>query len=148
MDRTIARCLGRFSKWVQLAREVLRAEFAQFETAQAFGALRLKTRHEQRELASIEAERSNHIEQVSKVAEMLELGVNDLWKWQIYFAPTGGKGKGYRYGLSAPLPLPLPLCGCHHVLSGPSASLPLCFSASLSLWLFFKRRFFLYWFLF
>ena len=51
MDRIITRCLGRLSKWVQLAREVLRVEFPQFERVQAFGALRLRTRHEQRELA-------------------------------------------------------------------------------------------------
>ena len=30
MDRIITRCLGRLSKWVQLARKVLRAEFPQF----------------------------------------------------------------------------------------------------------------------
>ena len=77
-DRIITRCLGRLSKWAQLAREVLRAEFPPFENAQAFGALRLQKRHEQRELASLEAERSKHIEQLSKVSHMLELNVNDL----------------------------------------------------------------------
>ena len=78
MDRIITRCLGRLSKWVQLAREVLRAEFPDFEVAQAFGALRLRTRHEQRELTILEADRNKHIEQLSNIAHILELDVNDL----------------------------------------------------------------------
>jgi hypothetical protein len=88
MDRIITRCFGRISKWVQLAREVLRAEFSQFETAQAVVALRLKMRHEQQELASIEAERSKQIEQLSKVAQMLELDVHDLLGQFFQHLPT------------------------------------------------------------
>ena len=37
------RCLKRLEKWVRLAREVLRAEFPQFETVQAFSALCLRS---------------------------------------------------------------------------------------------------------
>jgi hypothetical protein len=66
------------SKWVQLAREVLCADFPQFEVVQAFGALRLRTRHEQRELASIVVARRKQIEHLPKVANMLELDVNYL----------------------------------------------------------------------
>jgi hypothetical protein len=62
----------------QLARKVRRAEFPQFEVVQAFGALRLRTRHEQRELAILEAERNKHIEQLFKVAQMLELDATAL----------------------------------------------------------------------
>ena len=79
MDRIIIRCLGRLSKWVQLAREVLRTEFPKIEVVQAFGALRLRTRHEQQELAIFEAERNNRIEQLTKIAQILELDVNELW---------------------------------------------------------------------
>ena len=88
MDRIITRCLGRLCKWVQLAREVLRAEFPQFETAQAFGVLRLKTRHEERELASLEAERNKQIEQLPKIAQMLYLDVNDLLAQYYRHLPT------------------------------------------------------------
>ena len=88
MERIIARCLGRLGKWVQLAREVLRAEFPQFETVQAFGVLRLNTRHEERELASLEAARNKRIEQLSKIAPMLELDVNDLLAQYYRHLPT------------------------------------------------------------
>ena len=70
--------LGRLSKRVQLAREVLRAEFPKFEVAKAFGALRLRTRYEQRKLVISMAERNKQIEQLSNVSQILELDVNDL----------------------------------------------------------------------
>ena len=63
---------------VQLAHEVLRAELSQFEVVKAFGDLRLRTLHEQRELAIFEAERHKHIEQLSKIAQTLELDVHEL----------------------------------------------------------------------
>ena len=88
MDRILIRCLRRLGKLVQLAREVLRAEFPQFETVQAFGVLRLKTRHEEPELASFEAERNKQIEQLSKIAQMLELDVNDLLAQYYQHLPT------------------------------------------------------------
>ena len=51
IGRIIARCFGRLSNCVQLARnKVLRADFPQIKVAQAFGAVRLRTRHEQREI--------------------------------------------------------------------------------------------------
>ena len=78
MGRITIQSMGRLSKWVQLAREVLRADFAQSEMVQAFGALRLRTRHEQRELAIVEAARNKLIEQVPNIAQFLELDVNDL----------------------------------------------------------------------
>ena len=43
MAPIVTRCLPRLEKWVRLAREVLRAEFPQFETVQAFSALRLRS---------------------------------------------------------------------------------------------------------
>ena len=70
------------------ADEILRAEFPQFETAQSFGVLRLKTRHEERELASMEAERNKHIEQLSKIAQMLELDVHDVPAQYYQHLPT------------------------------------------------------------
>ena len=88
MDRIIARCLGRLSEWVQLAREVIRAEFPQFEMVEAFGALRLRKRHEQRELAIFEAERNKQIEQLSKISQILELNVNDLLAQFFQHLPT------------------------------------------------------------
>ena len=88
MNRIITGCLGRLGKWVQLAREVLRAEFPQFETGQAFGVLHLQTRHEERELASLEADRNKQIEQLSKIAQMLELDVNDLIAQYYQHLPT------------------------------------------------------------
>ena len=80
--------MGRLSKWFQLAREVLRVELPQFELVQAFGALRLGTRHEQRELAIFEAERNKQIEQLSKIAQILELDVNDLLAQFFQHLPT------------------------------------------------------------
>ena len=78
----VTRCLGRLSKWVQLAREVLRAEFPQFEIVQAFGALRLQSRSERRrDLAAqphTESERLKQVDQLTKIAQLLGLDANML----------------------------------------------------------------------
>jgi len=58
------------------------------EVAQAFGALRLRTRHEQRELAILEVERDKQIEQLSNIAQILELDVNDLLAQLFQHLPT------------------------------------------------------------
>ena len=48
----------------------------------------MKTRHEERELASFEGESNKQIEQLSKVAQMLELDVNDLLAQFFQHLPT------------------------------------------------------------
>ena len=72
----VTRCLKRFETWVRLAREVLRAEFPQFETVQAFSALRLSLAAEP--LAALEAERLTQTAKLAKIAQMLNLDADEL----------------------------------------------------------------------
>ena len=72
----VTRCLKRFETWVRLAREVLRAEFPQFETVQAFSALRLSLAAQP--LAALEAERLTQTAKLAKIAQMLNLDADEL----------------------------------------------------------------------
>ena len=73
MAPIVTRCLRRLEKWVQLAREVLRAEFPQFETVQAFSALRLRSLAAEPQAAGLEAEHLMQTEKLAKIAQMLSL---------------------------------------------------------------------------
>ena len=73
----VTRCLKRFETWVRLAREVLRAEFPQFETVQALSALRLRSLAAE-PLAALEAERLTQTAKLAKIAQMLNLGADEL----------------------------------------------------------------------
>ena len=73
----VTRCLKRFQTWVRLAREVLRAEFPQFETVQAFSALRLRSLAAE-PLAALEAERLTQTAKLAKIAQMLNLDADEL----------------------------------------------------------------------
>ena len=88
MDRIITRCLGYLASGPNLHAKCSARNSPSLKTVQVSGALRLKTRHEQGELASIEAVRSKQIEQLSKVAQMLELDVNDLLAQFFQHLPT------------------------------------------------------------
>ena len=72
----VTRCLKRFETWVRLAREVLRAEFPQFETVQAFSALRLSLAAQP--LAALEAELLTQTAKLAKIAQMLNLDADEL----------------------------------------------------------------------
>ncbi len=78
MAPIVTRCLKRLEKWVRLAREVLRAEFPQFETVQAFSALRLRSLAAEPQAAGLEAERLMQTEKLAKIAQMLSLDANLL----------------------------------------------------------------------
>ena len=78
MAPIVTRCLKRLEKWARLAREVLRAEFPQFETVQAFSALRLRSLAAEPRAAGLEAERLMQTEKLAKIAQMLSLDANLL----------------------------------------------------------------------
>ena len=85
MAAIVTRCLARLEKWVRLAREVLRAEFPQFETVQTFSALHLRSLAAEPQAAglerlmhSLEAERLMQTEKLAKIAQMLSLDANLL----------------------------------------------------------------------
>ncbi len=71
------RCFRRFNAWLKLAREVLAAEFPQFETLQAFSALRL-TSCTDRLRTSADRERVALTAQLMKLAQFFRLNADTL----------------------------------------------------------------------
>ncbi len=78
LQRATDRCLERLVKWVRLAREVVRAEFPQFESVQAFAALRLLGPDDRPTSYNVESERNALAAQLTKLAALLRLDVNVL----------------------------------------------------------------------
>ena len=78
MAPIVTRCLRRLEKWARFAREVLRTEVPQFETVQAFSALRLRSLAAEPQAATLEAERLMQTEKLAKIAQMLSLDANLL----------------------------------------------------------------------
>ena len=77
LQNVLDRCFRRLNAWVKLAREVLAAEFPQFETVQAFSALRLSSRDDRRR-TSADRERGLLTTQLTKLAQFFELDANAL----------------------------------------------------------------------
>ena len=88
MTPIVTVCLKRFEKWVRLAREVLRDDFPQFETVQAFLALRLRPLAAEPQAASLEAERRMRTETLAKIAQMLRLDESVLTNQLFDHIPT------------------------------------------------------------
>ncbi len=71
--------LKRLQQWAILARSVLRAEMPEFESVQAFGALRLTTFEERRKkFGDAEEERQELSDKLQKLANLLDLEPNAL----------------------------------------------------------------------
>ena len=73
----VARCLARMCGWVRLCKEILAAEFPQFELMQAFSCFRL-THMAERRTSDAESERLALQEKLTKLAHILKLDVNCL----------------------------------------------------------------------
>lgn len=74
----VDRCVVRLQSWLILAREVVAAEFPEFETMQAFSVLRFQTSFEKRQWADAEHERRAISDKLLKLARILKLDVNKL----------------------------------------------------------------------
>ena len=74
----IDRSISRLRHWLVLAREVVAAEFPEFETMQAFSVLRLQSQFERRQWADADAERRTISDKLLKLARILKLDVNKL----------------------------------------------------------------------
>jgi len=74
----VDRCFQRFNAWLKLAREVLAAEFPQFETVQAFSALRLTSWRDRLRRTSADRERAVVTAQLTKLAQFFRLDADTL----------------------------------------------------------------------
>ena len=73
----VARCLARMCGWVRLCKEILAAEFPQFELMQAFSCFRL-THMAERRTSDAESERLVLQEKLTKLARIVKLDSNCL----------------------------------------------------------------------
>ena len=87
MAPIITRCLSRLSRWVGLAREVMRAEFPEFESIQAFKVLSLRDKHES--TWRVLSERlEEQMKSLAKLGHMLGLNVSILTEQFFSALPT------------------------------------------------------------
>lgn len=78
LQPVIDRCLARLQNWVTLARDVVAAEFPEFEALQAFSVLRLSSHNERRRWADAAQERCMVASKLDKLARLLKLDTNRL----------------------------------------------------------------------
>ena len=74
----IDRCLKRLRHWVCLARDVVAAEFPEFETLQAFSVRRLQSQSDRRRWANGDEERRNMCDRLTKLARVMKLDMEKL----------------------------------------------------------------------